>query len=151
MKAKFISEYTIELVQDETAAYIIQYSGDKDNEMNNRRSIMSRRDDPNYRITKYFETRSNNLVQKLFVAKTGTEFVEILVKSSGVSMSGYFRYRDVQDIIKQRKRDLTFSKEEALTLSLIEKSLTLNNVIAPKIKPVYFQLTGKDDDGADDN
>lgn len=146
MKAKFISLYTTELVQDGDAAYVIQYSNDKDQEMNSRKAIMSRRDDPNYRTTEYFEKRCNNFVQKLFVVKTGTEFVEMLVKSSGVSMSGFFKYRDVIDVINQRKSELIFSPEEAKTLNLIEKSLALNNVIAPKIKPIYFKLTGKVDD-----
>jgi hypothetical protein len=146
MKAKFISLYTTELIQDGDAAYIIQYSNDKDQELNSRKAIMARRDDPNYRTTEYFEKRCNNFIQKLFVAKTGTEFVEMLVKSSSVSMSSFFKYRDVLDIINQRKSELTFSPEEFKTLNLIEKSLVLNNVIAPKIKPIYFKLTGKVDD-----
>ena len=94
------------------------------------------------KMTPYFETRCNNLVNKVYVCKTGAELVELLAKSCGVSMSSYFRYRDILDIVKEKKNTMEFSENDSEILGYIIKSLELNHVIAPKIKAIYALLNG---------
>ena len=70
------------------------------------------------------------------------KLVELLAKSCGVSMSSYFRYRDILDIVKEKKNVMEFSENDSEILGYIIKSLELNHVIAPKIKAIYALLNG---------
>lgn len=137
---KYTSPYNIELVTDGDIQYIIQYldEEDKNVELKNRNAIFAKRpafDD--YRQTTFFETRCKNFVNKLYGVNNGSELVESLAKNVSLSMSSYFRYRDIMDIIKTKRQVLTFTAQDEEMLDLIQKSLSMNNVIAPKIKAIY--------------
>lgn len=149
---KYSSPYITELVAVEDRQIIIQYlpTESKDYVLAVRKTILAKR--PTFddmKMTPYFETRCKNLVSKMYGCKTGTELVEMLVKSCGVSMSGHFRYRDIIDIVNSKKNDLEFNDIEKEILEYVIKSLSVNHVIAPKIKAIYTLLTG-DDSGADE-
>ena len=64
-------------------------------------------------------------------------------------MSGHFRYRDVLDIVNLKKNDFELNDMEQEILGYVIKSLSVNHVIAPKIKAIYDLLTG-DDSGTEE-
>ena len=149
---KYVSPYTTELVAVPDRSIVIQYlpTESKDYILAVRKTILAKR--PTFddmKITPYFETRCKNFVTKLYGCKTGTEFVEMLVKNCGVSMSGHFRYRDVLDVVNSKKNDFEFNDMEQEILGYVIKSLSVNHVIAPKIKAIYTLLTG-DDSGTEE-
>ena len=142
-KETYISPYKSEMIGD----YLVQYIDDKTTEMELRERIISKRPEAerlNMRITPYFQTRCKNLVIKMDATKEGDDFVDLLVKSVGVSMSGYFPYRDVIDIINKKKNTLTFDASDEVILGYVIKSLELNHVIAPKIAAIYKILHGEE-------
>jgi hypothetical protein len=150
---KYVSEYKTEILTHDGRKFLVQYTDDanKSIEVETRKAILARRpvlDD--YRDTPYFEKRCVNLLQKLWAEKDGHVFVETLVKNVGVSMSVHFRYRDVLKIIEVKKTQLTFDENDIRILQFIEKSLMLNNVIAPKIKAIYSLWNGDSGDDSND-
>lgn len=135
-KETYISPYKSEMID----GYLVQYIDDRAEEMELRASMIAKRPEAerlNMRNTSYFQTRCKNLVVKLYQIKDGEEFVDTLVKSVGVSMSGYFPYRDVIDIINRKKNELSFTPDDSVILGYITKSLDKNHVIAPKIAAIY--------------
>lgn len=150
---KYTSPYNIEMVNDGERQYIVQYldEEDKNVEMKNRNAIFAKRpafDD--YRSTSFFETRCKNFVNKLYSINNGSELVESLAKNVSLSMSSYFRYRDIMDIIRTKRQVLTFTEQDTEMLDLIQKSLSMNNVIAPKIKAIYNLLYKSSDDASNE-
>ena len=144
-KNKYVSPYNTELVVIGDRSVVVQYlpTESKDYMTAVRKMILAKR--PGFddmKMTPYFETRCNNLVNKVYVCKTGAELVELLAKSCGVSMSSYFRYRDILDIVKEKKNAMEFSENDSEILGYIIKSLELNHIIAPKIKAIYALLNG---------
>lgn len=147
-KNKYLSPYTTELVVINNRSIVIQYlpTESKDYILAKRKMILAKRPEfDDLKITPYFETRAKNLVEKLYACKTGAELVELLIKNTNVTMSGHFRYRDVLDIVLTKQNELEFSETDKEVLSYIIKSLTVNNVIATKIRAIYMLLNGKAD------
>lgn len=145
-KDKYVSPYNTELIVIGERSVVIQYlpTESKDYVIAVKKSILAKR--PGFddmKMTPYFETRCKNLVNKVYVCKTGAELVELLVKNCGVSMSSYFRYRDIIDIIKEKKDTMDFNETDSEVLGYIIKSLERNHVIAPKIKAIYSLLSGE--------
>lgn len=145
-KNKYLSPYTTELVVINNRSIVIQYlpTESKDYILAKRKMILAKRPEfDDLKITPYFETRAKNLVEKLYGCKTGAELVELLIKNANVTMSGHFRHRDVLDIVLAKQTELEFNENDKEIFSYIIKSLTVNNVIASKIRAIYMLLNGK--------
>ena len=149
-KTIYTSKYQNEMIELQGVTTIVQFvdDDDKQNQLDKINEILSRRlaaagDD--MRLTKFFETRAKNMLVNLDAAKSARETLEVVLKSANVSMSGYYRYRDVYDILKNKSVTLDFNNIESEVLDLTLTSLEKNHVIAPKIAAIYKKLSGSED------
>jgi hypothetical protein len=142
-KIQYVSPYQTEFLEN----YVIQFTDNRENEIAIREKMAAKRPSTEmWKLTPYFQTRSRNLVNKLFLINDGHEFVDTLIKASGVTLSGYFLYRDVIDIVNSKQKTLAFNENDEKVLGFIVKSLELNHVIAPKIAAIYRIMNGVADD-----
>ena len=138
-KVEYQSPYKCELVQYGNLSFVIQYVDDKDSEFEKRKIIFNKRNriGCDLKMTPYFQKRCENIIKTLFETQNASELIEVIAKSSNVSMSGYFKYRDYLDILKQKSLEMHFETEdEKFIISSTIKSLELSNVIAPKIPAI---------------
>lgn len=146
-KIQYVSPYQTEFLEN----YVIQFTDDRDREteITIREDMANKRPSAEgWKLTPFFKTRSQNLVNKLFLIKDGHEFVDTLIKASGVTLSGYFLYRDVIDIVNSKQTALrsSLNDNDKKILDFIIDSLNLNHVIAPKIAAIYRLMNGATDE-----
>lgn len=148
-KVVYTSKYKDEMVNIKGVTVLVQFINDEDKQIqiNKIGEILSRRftESNDMRMTKFFETRAKNMLVNLNAANSAKETLDVVLKSANVSMSGYYRYRDVYDILKEKSQTLEFNNIEAEVLDLTLTSLEKNHVIAPKIVAIYKKLSGAND------
>ncbi len=150
-KVVYTSKYKDEMVELQGATTIVQFIDDEDKQkqLDKINEILSRRlaaAGNDMRLTKFFETRAKNMLLNLHVAKSAKEMLEVVLKSANVSMSGYYRYRDVYDMVKEKSEQFDMNNIESEITDLVLTSLEKNHVIAPKIPAIYKKLAGTDSD-----
>lgn len=149
-KVVYTSKYKNEMVELQGVTVLVQFIDDEDRQMqiDKINEILSRRlaVSNDMRLTKFFETRAKNMLINLSVAKSAKEMLEVVLKSANVSMSGYYRYRDVYDMIMEKSEQFNMNNIETEITDLVLTSLEKNHVIAPKIPAIYKKLVGTDCD-----
>jgi uncharacterized protein YfkK (UPF0435 family) len=149
-KVVYTSKYKDEMVELQGVTVIVQFIDDEDkqNQIDKINEILSRRlaVSNDMRLTKFFETRAKNMLLNLYASKSAAEMLEVVLKSANVSMSGYYRYRDVYDMVKEKSEQFDMNNIESEIVDLVLTSLEKNHVIAPKISAIYKKLAGTDSD-----
>lgn len=147
-KEKYISMYETKMVDVNRQSLLIQtlLPTDELSEIEARSVILQKMIEHKHdmKLTPYFEKRSENIIQSLFLADSPEALIDVVIKSISISQSMHFKYRDFQDILEQKMSSMTFADKQEELLRLVKKSLTLNNVIAPKIGAIWNLMNAEE-------
>lgn len=147
VKPKYESPYKTELViAEDGRSLLIQYRSecvvDRQRELERRKQILQKRPrNEDFRLTEYFEKRSQNILQQLFTAASADDIYDIVIKSINVTYSMHFRYRDFKDILETKMSEMVFDDQQNMILEYVKTSLFLNDVIAAKIGAISKKIS----------
>ena len=143
-KVKYVSPYINEMVNSPIGEYLVQYKDQEDKfvEMEKRKSWIQLRieHDSDLKLTPYCKTRCDNIIEKIYKAKTVEEVIHCCISAANISFSGYFPYRDFLDVLTEKINSIDNDNQDTTILELVKMSLKKNNVIAAKIVAIHKNM-----------